>query len=149
MTLGWQMTWAYSTDADHVGFVNYNNNQMEMYQSIVNVVKTMVVKTGIDLIIPSATAIQNLRGTSINNAPSDLTRDGSHIDLGAGRYTLACTWFQALIAPCLGTTIAGNPFKINNGNVPVTDNNYLVCQKAAQYACSRLFEISLLTLDSH
>ncbi|MDR2146909.1 MAG: DUF4886 domain-containing protein [Tannerella sp.] len=144
VTLGWQMTWAYSTNSNHDGFANYNKCQTEMYQAIVNAVKTMTVMTGIDLVIPSATAIQNLRGTSVNNAPADLTRDGSHIDFGAGRYTLACTWFQALIAPCLGKTIVGNTCRIDNGNVPVTEDNFLMCQKAAQFACSRRFEVSIL-----
>ena len=148
VALGWQMTWAYSTNSTYIGFANYNNSPMYMYQSIVDAVKTMIEETGIDIIVPSATAIQNLRGTSLNNPPLDLTRDGYHADYGAGRYTLACTWFQALIAPCLEKTIEGNPWRVNNGNVFVTNGNYLVCQKAAQYACSNSFEISTFSYET-
>jgi hypothetical protein len=142
--LGWQMTWAYGSVSTHAGFANYNHNQDTMYHNIVSAVKTMIADTGIDIIIPSATVIQNIRSTRVNNPPLDLTRDGYHIDLGAGRYTLACTWFQALIAPCLSTNIIGNPFKTDNGNVPVTDDNILLCQKAAQYACIKRFEPSTI-----
>jgi hypothetical protein len=142
--LGWQMTWAYGSKSDHQGFANYNRDQMTMYNAIIKAVRTMIADTGIDIIIPSGTAIQNIRTTKVNNSPSDLTRDGYHIDLGAGRYTLACTWFQALIAPCLGTTIAGNPFRTSNGNVPVSDDNFGLCQRAAQYACSKRFEITFI-----
>jgi hypothetical protein len=142
--LGWQMTWAYGTASDHQGFAGYNRDQMTMYNAIVETVKTMIAETGIDVIVPSGTAIQNLRSTGVNNPPLDLTRDGYHIDLGAGRYTLACTWFQALIAPCLGKTVAKNSFRTNNGNVPVGDDNSGLCQQAAQYACSRRFEVSFI-----
>ncbi|MGV8090567.1 MAG: DUF4886 domain-containing protein [Mangrovibacterium sp.] len=143
--LGWQMTWAYGTDSDRPGFVHYNRDQMTMYWAIIKTVKTMIADTGIDIIIPSGTAIQNLRVTRVNNPPSDLTRDGYHCDFGAGRYTLACTWFQTLIAPCLGTTIAENSFRTSNGEVPVDDDNFNLCQQAAQYACAKRFEITLIS----
>jgi hypothetical protein len=142
--LGWQMTWAYSSTSSHSGFANYNRDQATMYNSIVNATRTMIVNTGIDLIIPSATAVQNIRSTSLNNPPSDLTTDGYHMDWGAGRYTVACTWFQALIAPCLGTTVAGNTFTTSSGNVPVTAANAPLCQKAAQHACIKRFEPSVI-----
>jgi hypothetical protein len=144
VSLAWQMTWAYGTASTHEGFANYHRDQTEMYRAITQTVQTMIADTGIDIVIPSGTAIQNLRTTQVNNPPLDLTRDGYHIDLGAGRYTLACTWFQALIAPCLSTSIAGNPFLIDNGNIPVTPGNADACRKAAQYACSKRFEISAL-----
>ena len=145
VTLGWQMAWAYATNSTHSSFPKYNSDQMQMYQSIVDAVKTMLeMTTGIDVIVPSATAIQNLRGTSVNNPPLDLTRDGFHADYGAGRYTLACTWYEALIAPFVKTTIVGNPFRVNAGNVPVTNENYLLCQKAAKYACNNPFVISII-----
>jgi hypothetical protein len=142
--LGWQMTWAYGSASDHQGFANYHRDQQTMYHAIVEAVKTMIVETGIDIIVPSGTAIQNLRTAGINNPPLDLTRDGYHIDLGAGRYTLACTWFQALIAPCLGKSVAKNSFRTDNGNVSVGDDNFALCQQAAQYACSRRFEVSFI-----
>jgi hypothetical protein len=116
-----------------------------MYRAIVNAVRTMIVQTGLDLIIPSATAIQNLRATHLNNPPMDLTRDElSHIDYGVGRYTLACTWFQTLVAPVFGTTVVGNTYYYPAGNVPATIKNTPLCQKAAQYACIKRFEPSII-----
>jgi hypothetical protein len=103
----------------------------------------MSANTGIDIIIPSATAVQNIRNTALNNPPLDFTRDGYHIDFGAGRYLLACTWFQTLVAPCFNTTVSGNSFRIEAGNIPVTGNNSELLQKAARYACSKRFEVSL------
>jgi hypothetical protein len=140
--IAWQMTWAYGKNSDHKDFAHYNQDPLSMYNAILRAVNTMINETGIDLIIPSGTAIQNIRLSGLDNSPLDMTRDGYHIDLGAGRYTLACTWFQALIAPCFGKTIAGNAYRTNKGNIPVNEDNYMLCQKAAQYACSRRFEIS-------
>ncbi|MDR2473544.1 MAG: DUF4886 domain-containing protein [Tannerella sp.] len=140
VTLAWQMTWAYGSASTHTGFANYNKDQNTMYQAIIQAVKTMISETGIDLIIPSATTIQNLRASEINNPPADLTRDGYHIDFGAGRYALACTWFQSVIAPSLGITIQGNAFRTAKGAVPVDDRIAGICQKAAQQACSQQFK---------
>lgn len=142
VSLVWQMTWAYGRDFDHKKVDYYRRDQDVMFHAIINTVKTMITETGIDIIIPSAIAVQNVRNTSLNNPPLDLTRDGFHMDLGAGRYLLACTWFQTLIAPCFNTSVTGNSFRVDNGNIPVTDDNFEILQKAACYAISRRFEIS-------
>ncbi|MGL4851094.1 MAG: DUF4886 domain-containing protein [Phocaeicola sp.] len=131
----WQMTWAYSTNSTHEAFVNYKHDQLFMYHEIVSAVKAMRVETGIDLIIPSGVTIQSLRESHFNNPPLDLTVDGYHIDLGMGRYALACTWFEALIAPVLGVTVVGNSFTTSKGNVSVTDENREEVQKCAKRAC--------------
>jgi len=148
VSLAWQMTWAYGRDFDHKKVDYYRRDQDIMFNAIIKTVETLVAETGIDIIIPSATAVQNIRNTALNNPPLDLTRDGFHIDLGAGRYLLACTWFQTLIAPCFNTSIIGNSFRVNNGNIPVTDDNFEILQKAASYAVSRRFEISSLVQTS-
>ena len=145
VVLAWQMTWAYGSQCTFVGFNYYNRNQKKMYKAIVETNKILLANTDIDIIIPSGTAIQNLRNTSLNNPPLEITRDNQHIDLGAGRYTLACTWFQTLIAPCFHTSIAGNSFRTAHGNIPVTNDNYRICQQAAQYACIRPYVISTIS----
>lgn len=143
--LGWQMTWAYGSQSTHDSFPFYDRDQQKMYNAITKATKTMMLHTGVDLIIPSGTAIQNLRTSSLNNSPLDLTRDGHHIDYGAGRYTLACTWFQTLIAPCFHTSITDTSFETANGNVYVTKKNYQTCQLAAQYACNDKFTITTIS----
>lgn len=142
--IAWHMTWAYATNSPHPGYVKYDKKQMKMYRDITNATKQMEAFTGINIIIPSGTAIQNLRNTSLNNPPLDLTRDGYHSDYGAGRYVEACAWFQTLIAPCFNTTIIGNTYRANFGNVPVTDNNAGLIQKTALSAVDKKYEISAL-----
>ena len=144
VSLAWQMTWAYGREYNHKGVNYYNRDQATMHRAIINTVKTMIADTGIDIIIPSATAVQNVRNTALNNPPLDLTRDGYHMDFGAGRYLLACTWFQTLIAPCFNTTVYGNTLRTDKGNIHVTDDNFKLLQKAAVSACSRRFEASLI-----
>ena len=77
-----------------------------------------------------------------NNPPLDLTRDGMHSDEGAGRYVEALTWFESLIKPCYGISIDGCRFRLNEGNVPVTDENIEVILKAAKQAVNNKYEVT-------
>ncbi|MFA6876455.1 MAG: DUF4886 domain-containing protein, partial [Parabacteroides sp.] len=144
VTFAWQMTWAYAKNCTDTKFTTYNNSQLIMYRSIANATQLMKKGSGIDIIIPSGTAIQNLRNTIINNNPYDLTRDGCHSDLGTGRYVEACTWFLALIKPCLRATIEGNTYRPTEGKVPVTNNNVELIWKATEKAIQNPYEISAL-----
>ena len=109
--VAWQMTWAYGSGSDHGAFPKYDNDPQQMYAAVVDVARRVTEECGIETVIPTGTAIQNLRAGEFNNPPSDFTRDGYHLDFGCGRYTAACTWFQALVAPCLRTDIGGNTFR--------------------------------------
>ena len=67
---------------------------MTMYSSILSVVDSIIAKNpAIKGIIPCGTAIQNLRTSRLGDT---LTRDGFHMSLGIGRYTLALTWAEYL-----------------------------------------------------
>lgn len=129
--IAWQMTWAYGSSSTHSGFKNYDKDQTKMFEAICDAVIKVYKETDIDFIIPSGMAIQKLRSTSVNNPPLDLTRDGYHLDYGAGRYTAACTWFEAIISKIYGTNLLGNTYHVKSGNVPVTDDNAFICQQAA------------------
>lgn len=90
--LFWHMTWAYQQTSTHSGFANYSNNQMTMYSAILTTAKTVVLNTkGIDGLIPSGTAVQNMRTSYIGDT---LTRDGYHMSYDYGRYLTALTWFS-------------------------------------------------------
>ena len=92
--LYWQMTWAYQQDSNHSDFGHYGKNQMTMYNAIVNTVKEKIVNhPQIDGVIPSGTAIQNLRTSSLGDT---LTADGYHLENTVGDYTAALTWFVTL-----------------------------------------------------
>jgi len=90
----WHMPWAYQSDSTHVEFPKYDKDQMKMYETIVARVKEIILpKNTISDIIPSGTAIQNLRTSYVGDR---ITRDGYHLNYGFGRYTAALTWYAIL-----------------------------------------------------
>jgi len=122
MQLAFHQTWAYAKDSKHARFVNYNNNQEEMYRAIVETVNKATRAVGIQLIIPAGTAIQNVR---YNMKRDDLCRDGYHLDKGIGRYIASCAWFETLLGE-----VVGNPFYPET----LTAEDALSIQKAARAA---------------
>ena len=92
--LKFHMTWAYEQSSTHGGFKNYGRDQMTMYNAIVNAVTNTALKNeDIEGVLPSGTAIQNLRTSYFGDT---LTRDGHHLSLDFGRYTAALTWACAI-----------------------------------------------------
>ncbi|HHT28686.1 MAG TPA: DUF4886 domain-containing protein [Firmicutes bacterium] len=92
--LVWHMTWAYQQDSSHASFPTYNRNQMDMYRAIVDAVqKAILPDPGFAFIIPTGTAIQNVRTSYIGDI---LTRDGYHLSYNLGRYIAGLTWFHAI-----------------------------------------------------
>lgn len=138
--LVWHMTWAYSTNSPHGEFPNYDRDQQKMYKAIQECVRRLRKDYGIRTIIPSGTAIQSLRGSKINNAPMDFTRDGYHMDYGSGRYAVACTWYETLIKPYTQRTMVGNTLRPAVGT-PVTDHMASYIHKAAKQATKKPFKV--------
>ena len=69
----------------------YNKDQMRMYRGIVSATKNKIVNNPDFVgIIPSGTAIQNLRTSGLGDT---LTADGYHLKDTYGDYTAALTWF--------------------------------------------------------
>lgn len=95
--------WSYAENSDHKGFKNYQNNQMIMYDSIVNAVNRVAEKIDIDNIVPSGTAIQNGRSSFFGD---HFNRDGYHLDKTIGRYVVAALWFESLT----GKSVLGNTY---------------------------------------
>lgn len=92
--LAWHMTWAYQANSTHGSFANYDKNQMTMYEAILNCVdKKILPLNKFDYIIPTGTAIQNVRTSLIGDT---LTRDGYHLGWNMGRYIASLTWYAAL-----------------------------------------------------
>lgn len=86
-------TWAYAEDSNHSGFPNYDNDQMKMYNAIVETAWKAKELADIDMIVPAGTAIQNGRTSYVGDK---FTRDGYHLNLLIGRFTAASAWFEAL-----------------------------------------------------
>ena len=92
--LMWHMTWAYQGDSTHNEFPKYDNDQMKMYGEITARVKELILtRDAISAIIPSGTAVQNLRTSFVGD---NVTRDGYHLNYGFGRYTASLTWYAVL-----------------------------------------------------
>lgn len=139
--LAWHMTWAYSTDSTHGQFADYGRDQRRMYNDICAAVREMTRHTSaFSTVIPSGTAIQSLRMSELNNPPKDLTRDGYHIDYGAGRYALACVWYETLVRPFARKPLRASTLRIAKGDVAVDDRAAAYCRKAARKAVDGKFK---------
>ena len=95
------MTWAYEGDSTHEDFARYGGVQLDMYAAIVNALRAKVaVSEEIEGVIPSGTAIQNLRTSFMGD---NLTRDGYHLSNNIGRLTASLTWAKAITGKDIDT----------------------------------------------
>ena len=124
-------TWAYSKDSNHEAFIRYEKNQIKMYESIVACTQKVMMDCHPDVLVPAGTAIQNARTSFLGDR---LNRDGYHLNLTYGRYTAACTWYQAIF----GKSVLGNSYK------PLTMSNAerLVAQQSADAAVKNPYGVT-------
>lgn len=99
-------TWAYSRTSNHNHFPWYDRDQLKMYNAILSASGAAVKANGITTVVPSGRAIQLARGTVLDAFGDDLTRDGFHMDMKAGRYIVAATWFETIF----GKSVVGNKY---------------------------------------
>ena len=127
-------TWAYSKDSSHDGFTNYDRNQDKMYKAIVETTNKVVANVSeVDFIIPAGTAIQNGRTSPLGDS---FCRDGYHLELTYGRYTAACTWYEAIV----GKSVVGNSYHPSSISPAVAK----IAQKAAHAAVRKPDKIKSL-----
>lgn len=94
----WNMTWAYSSTSDHPHFEWYEKDQLKMYGAICSAVKNKVLTVEeITAVSPCGMAVQNARQTGLNGVGYELTRDGFHLDFGAGRLVAGLTFTKAIL----------------------------------------------------
>lgn len=132
--LYWHMTWAYQANSTHSSFPSYNSNQTTMYNAILAAVKDVVlVRADFAGIIPSGTAIQNLR-TSLYG--DNVTRDGYHLSYDAGRYTASLAWAGALYG--------ANPEKISwhPSQYSYTETQLCAIREAAANALKEPYKVT-------
>jgi hypothetical protein len=140
-TFAFNETWAYASN--HKNLTKYKT-QKNMWKSICTSVRKMKAASGIDIVIPCGTAVQNARNVAALNVDNELTRDGTHINLYAGRYLLACTFFESIIAPCLNRSIRDDNTiygKITDAG-QVNDENRRLLQNCARLAVANNYEVS-------
>ncbi|MBR0045773.1 MAG: DUF4886 domain-containing protein [Bacteroidaceae bacterium] len=140
-TFAFNETWAY---ASNYKSLSKYKTQVNMWKNICNAIRKMKNNTGIDVIIPCGTAVQNARNVPALNIDNELTRDGLHINLYAGRYLLACTFFESIIAPCLNRSVRDDITIYGKGSDTgqVNNSNRRILQNCARLAVANNYEIS-------
>lgn len=153
VVMAWQMVHSY-----WVGYDSSANKPKGLDRWKLNVTATrcMTLYDGIDVVIPTGTAIQNARNTNVLQTNHDITRDGTHLAYGIGRYVASCTWFQTLFSPVYNMDVTGVSctHKINRNEhdktamyddsaVSVDSTNMRLCQKCAFEACLNPYEICM------
>lgn len=130
----------------------FGNDRTKMFNATVDVAKRMMEETGVDYVISTGAAQENLRTTSLNN-DVDLSRgDLYHLDYGIGRYVACCTLWETLFTQCLGYKLEDNTFRddrldtaATGRRTPITDQSAAIAQKAAHAAVQKPFEITNLS----
>lgn len=152
VAFAWQMVHSYMS-----GFAALYSSSINRWRMLAYATAQMMVYDGIDIIIPTGTAIQLARNTSLNN-PTELTRDGTHLGYGVARYIAACSWVQTLFADAFGANILNctqlHPIQeyetderqtyrdfIIGSSQPVTIQNRTLCIECAYHACKSPFDI--------
>lgn len=124
-------TWAYPANSTHDAFANYGNDQMKMYEAIVDAVSRATKACEIETVIPVGTAVQNARTSRLGDT---LNRDGLHLELTYGRFLAACVWFETLT----GLDVRKNPYR----PASVPDETAVLCREAAHQACLHPYEVT-------
>lgn len=92
----WHQTWAYDYDySDYYDYFSYfNNDQIAMYNAIVECYNNYVVPTNLfEKTIFNGTAIQNNRTSYMDDI---FARDGKHVSHVHGRYTLSANFLSTI-----------------------------------------------------
>lgn len=128
---------------------------MSHYNGICSTVKQMVSDSGVDVIIPSGTAIANAINTNTFNGANTnlLLRDNVHVGLGVGEYIVACTIYEAVLAPVLKKSMLNitvvPPVNENDAgsntypqaNIPVSAENLGLCHEIALRAVCDMYNM--------
>lgn len=126
-------TWAYDKTSTHKDFKNYDHDQEKMYNSIVDAVSRASKLTGVKIVIPSGTAVQNARTTILKDC---MTRDGYHLHKTYGRYTAACTWFEKIFKK----NVVGNAYTPKG----MSEEQKLAAQKSAHAAVKKPCKVTVI-----
>ena len=113
-TICWNMFWPISRlhengkhERSKYRLSFYGNSSQKSWEAYVSATKEMSKDTGINFIIPTGTAVMNFRASSLNTPDvKELTRDGYHMNYGAGRYLAACTMYERILKPIYRKNIA-------------------------------------------
>ncbi|MBD9144893.1 MAG: DUF4886 domain-containing protein [Bacteroides clarus] len=134
--LMWHQTWAYASDYGSFPSDITEPKQENMYNAIVAAsFQAMQDNPALKILIPSGTAIQNGRTSYLGDT---FNRDGTHLNTAYGRYTAACTWFDAIFE----TEVVGNSY------VPATVSaaEATIAQNSAHMAIKNRYEVTDMSI---
>lgn len=118
--LMWHQTWAYASNYGSFPSTITEPKQENMYNAIIAAARqAMTDNQALKILIPSGTAIQNGRTSYLGDA---FNRDGTHLNVDYGRYTAACTWFEAIF----GENVVNNAYKpeaVNDDQAKIARNS--------------------------
>lgn len=135
--LMWHMTWAYQGDSTHSAFPTYGSNQMTMYNAIISTVQSRIVPdSNFSKIIPTGTAVQNMRTSYVGDT---LTRDGYHLSYDNGRYLAALTFAKG-ITGCDLSKVSYTPSQYS-----YTETILAAMKEAVENAMAKPFEVTAST----
>ena len=135
------------------------NGSLSRWRQIAEAARRLAEERDISVVIPCGTAVESLREQPPGNS-ADYASDGSHLASGLGKYTAACTYFEAVIAPLFGVTVLGNPARyacteaeLTNARFPeacvdVTDGNAIMAQQLAVDAVANPYSISTSGIEA-
>ncbi len=118
-------TWAYEDGSARLESMKFPT-RAEMFASVKSSYALAADSIAADGIIPSGEVMERLTALGVDK----VHRDTFHANLGVGRYAIALTWLETL----LGISGEGNSFR--ELDVPVTDEEVAIAQKAAHEVCS-------------
>lgn len=110
--------------------------QLEVYNDIVDAYQKAAFDTDLEVFVPTGTAIMNGRNNDyLADISNELTRDGSHLDEGIGRYLAAMTVFITLYSDHGIGSVSYKPSGVN-------DYHLYLAKVAAQKAVIEPFKVT-------
>ncbi|MCM1037673.1 MAG: DUF4886 domain-containing protein, partial [Bacteroides sp.] len=132
------MTWAYQDGSPKMAELvkkGLYTDQADQYAKILDCARRAAVQSGIgeENVIPGGTAVQNGRTSYIGDG---YNRDGYHMDLGHGRYTVALTWYEKIYGK--------SALDITYHPAAVSDFCAQMCRTAAHSAIATPWQVTSL-----
>lgn len=134
----WHQTWAYQQGTTASAFAGYGNDQMTMYNAILDCLQSEVLTKNFAAIIPNGTAIQNARTSIIGDT---FSRDQhNHLSYGAGRYIASL----GLVGTLTGRDMSKITWKPTDSgfNYPLSAEEILICKESYLNATSDFLQIT-------
>ena len=146
---GWHMTWAFSKDLQEatssmsattrpVIFESFGRDSQKMYQAIADAVQSNILSRPFSIVIPSGTAIENVRASHIGDTMQ--TNDGYHLD-SKGDLIASYCWYAALT----GKTI--DSLKYVPSDLGLSEVDKAVIVEAVNNAVKNPYSITPPTVD--